>query len=89
MAGRFDGAGSSPSGLFGLASEVLTQVRRAKSERKLSMRTEVALATVTGPPSTVEAFALVEADLRAAGHITKLDLHPDEAVPQLTLTCTF
>ena len=65
--------------LLRLAGEALTQVRRAKSERKLSMRTEVPLAEVLGPAALLEQLALAADDLRAAGRIGKLDLLPDRS----------
>ena len=69
------------------AAAVLAQVRRAKSERSLSMRAEVALAAVLGPAATLERVALAQDDLTAAGRIAKLDLTP--AAGDLTVTCTF
>ncbi|MEU6082892.1 valine--tRNA ligase [Streptomyces sp. NPDC047108] len=55
--------------LLATASEVIAAVRRAKSEAKVSMRTDVARAVVSGPPTDLERFALVDADVRAAGRI--------------------
>jgi valyl-tRNA synthetase len=69
------------------AAAVLAQVRRAKSERSLSMRAEVALATVTGPPATLDRVALARDDLAASLRIAKLDL--TSADGNLTVTCTF
>jgi valyl-tRNA synthetase len=69
------------------AAAVLTQVRRAKSERSLSMRADVALASVRGRAQTLERVALVQADLAAAGRIAKLDLTPNAG--DLTVTCSF
>ncbi|HEX7745155.1 MAG TPA: valine--tRNA ligase [Micromonosporaceae bacterium] len=74
--------------LLPLAGAALSQVRRAKSERKLSMRTEVPLAEALGPASTLEQLALVADDLRAAGRIAKLDLLPDRT-PELVVACAF
>jgi valyl-tRNA synthetase len=70
------GADADPE-LLSLAGEALSQVRRAKSERKVSMRTEVPLAEVLGPAAMLEKLALAADDLRAAGRIGKLDLLPD------------
>ena len=62
-------AGALPSAV---ASAVLGDVRRAKSEAKRPLRTEVLRATVT---DTVERLAVLESvadDVRAAGRITEL-----------------
>jgi valyl-tRNA synthetase len=74
--------------LLSLAGEALSQVRRAKSERKLSMRTEIPLAEVLGPAAMLEKLAQVGDDLRSAGHIAKLDLLPDRT-PELVVACAF
>ncbi|MFG2191257.1 valine--tRNA ligase [Streptomyces sp. NPDC048639] len=55
--------------LLATASEVIAAVRRAKSEAKVSMRADVARAVVSGPRSALDRFALVDADVRAAGRI--------------------
>ena len=68
-------------------AKALSQVRRAKSGRSLSMRAEVALATVSAPPETLERLAAGQADLRAAGRIAKLDVTP--ASGDLTVVCEF
>ncbi len=67
--------------------KALSQVRRAKSGRSLSMRAEVALATVSAPTETLERLAAGQADLRAAGRIGKLDVAP--ASGDLTVVCEF
>ena len=70
------------------SAAALAQVRRAKSERSLSMRADVALATVARPGGRRwNGSPLAQADLRAAGRIAKLDLTP--AAGDLTVTCTF
>jgi valyl-tRNA synthetase len=56
------------------ATEVLTAVRRAKSEAKVSMRTEVHSTVVTAPPDVLARLALAETDVRAAGRIQQVDL---------------
>jgi valyl-tRNA synthetase len=71
--------------ILGAVSEALAQIRRAKSERKLSMRAEVPLATVRAPAATLAALAQAEDDLKAAGRITKLNL--EEAATPLTVHC--
>ncbi|MEO3775862.1 valine--tRNA ligase [Micromonospora sp. B11E3] len=74
--------------LLRLAGDALSQVRRAKSERKLSMRAEVPLAEALGPAALLDRLTLVADDLRAAGRIGKLDLLPDRT-PELVIACAF
>ncbi len=51
------------------ASQVITAVRRAKSQARLPLRTPVTLAVVTGPPAWLDAVRAAEADLAAAGRV--------------------
>ncbi|MEU6204717.1 valine--tRNA ligase [Micromonospora musae] len=74
--------------LLRLAGEALSQVRRAKSERKLSMKAEVPLAEALGPAALLEKLTLVSDDLRAAGRIGKLDLLPDRTT-ELVIASAF
>jgi valyl-tRNA synthetase len=74
--------------LLDLAGEALRQVRRAKSDRKLSMKTEVPLAEALGPAELLDRLELIEGDFRAAGRITKLDLLRDRT-PELVIACAF
>ncbi|MEG3634881.1 valine--tRNA ligase [Micromonospora palythoicola] len=74
--------------LLRLAADALGQVRRAKSERKLSMKAEVPLAEALGPAALLDQLTLVIDDLRAAGRIGKLDLLPDRT-PELVIACAF
>jgi valyl-tRNA synthetase len=83
---EFDDVRGAEPGLVDAVAEALGHVRRGKSERKLSMRAEVPLVTITGPPATVDLLARAEADLRAAGRIGKLDLIADDSATGLTVT---
>jgi valyl-tRNA synthetase len=59
-------AGDAPGGLIPLAGQVLTELRKTKTEAKLSLRTPITTATIT---HTAERLALLEpalADLRDA-----------------------
>ena len=56
---------------------VLAAVRKAKSEAKTSMRTDVATATVTGPQVSLDRVAQAAEDLRATGRIGVLDFRVD------------
>ena len=61
-----------------VASNTLMAARRAKTEAKRSMRTEIALMKVTDSTARLAALRLVEADLREAGAITALELSEGE-----------
>ncbi|MFF0720636.1 valine--tRNA ligase [Micromonospora sp. NPDC003816] len=80
--------GEGDPALLRLASDALGQVRRAKSERKLSMRAEVPLAEALGPAALLDQLTEVADDLRAAGRIGKLDLLPDRTT-ELVIACAF
>ncbi|MFT3877581.1 MAG: valine--tRNA ligase [Propioniciclava sp.] len=51
-------------------SAALIGIRGAKSNAKVSMKTEIAAITLSGPASSVANLTQVEADLRAVGRIT-------------------
>jgi valyl-tRNA synthetase len=74
--------------LLRVASAALTQVRRAKSERRLSMRADVPLAEALGPAEQLDRLARVAADVKAAGRIGRLDLLPGRT-PELVIACAF
>ncbi|BFU42370.1 valine--tRNA ligase [Krasilnikovia sp. MM14-A1004] len=76
------------AGLLDLAGEALRQIRRAKSDRKLSMKAEVPLAEALGPAAMLDRLARIEGDLKAAGKIGKLDRLPDRT-PELVIACAF
>ncbi len=61
--------GVDPAMLVAVAA-ALAGLRGVKSQAKVSMRTELAHAEVTGPPATVALAAQAESDLRAAGRVT-------------------
>ncbi|MDX3071429.1 valine--tRNA ligase [Streptomyces sp. MI02-7b] len=58
------------------ARAAVTAVRRAKSEARLSMRTDVAGLVVTGPAAALARFALVADEVRAAGRAGSVELAP-------------
>lgn len=66
-----------------VASEVLRQVRKAKSEARLSMRAEVSRLTVSGPE--VALVRLAQDDLCGAGNVEEFVLHEG---PALTVEVT-
>ncbi len=64
-----------------VASDVIAAVRKAKSEAKLSMRTEVASVRVSAPAAILDRVSRAEPDLRAAARTAKIERvasdHPD------------
>jgi valyl-tRNA synthetase len=54
------------------ASAVIATVRKAKSEAKLSMRTEVPSITIEAPTTVLSRAHLAESDLKSAGRITEI-----------------
>ncbi|BCY14935.1 valine--tRNA ligase [Actinoplanes sp. L3-i22] len=81
-------APDSEPALLDLAGDALRQVRKAKSDRKLSMRAEVPLAEALGPGPLLDQLKLIEGDVQAAGRITRLDLLPGRT-PELIIACAF
>lgn len=63
---------SGDAGLLPAASEVIRVVRKAKSEARLSMRTDVPRVEVAAPAEPAEAIRSVEGDLRNAGRIGEI-----------------
>ncbi|HWH01956.1 MAG TPA: valine--tRNA ligase [Pilimelia sp.] len=80
-------AGGDPA-VLRVAGEALRQVRRAKSQRSLSMKTDVPLAEALGPAAQLEVLASAADDLRAAGRIGTLDLLPGRTT-ELVVACAF
>jgi len=68
--------GDAEPALLALMGDALSQVRKAKSEAKVSMRTEVATAVVRGPAPQLHILATATDDLRSAGKIADLRLEP-------------
>ncbi len=81
-------AGTDPI-VLDVASEVLGQVRRAKSEAKLSQRTAVARVVIRDTPQRLEALRAAEDDLSDAGSIAELVYEEaDEISVEVTLAQT-
>ena len=66
-------AGDSEPELLTVAAWALTNVRKAKTERQLSMRAAVAKATISAPAEQLALLRQVETDLREAGSIADLE----------------
>jgi valyl-tRNA synthetase len=69
--------------LLGAVGSALAVIRGAKTAAKVSMRTEVTQAVLTGPGPLVELLRGAEADLRGAGRIGALELRAGDG--ELTL----
>jgi valyl-tRNA synthetase len=69
----------------------LGRIRRAKSERSLSMRAEVSRVQVSGPPAVIAHVQAGATDLKAAGRISELAFTetPTTAGGELGVVCTF
>ena len=74
-AGADAGADAGDPAVLAAASEVLGQVRRAKSEARRKLRTPVESAHVTAPAEFLEALAAATGDLCDAGNIVELVLN--------------
>jgi valyl-tRNA synthetase len=80
------GAGAGDPAVLQTAATVLGQIRKAKSEAKVSMRAEAAQVIVRGPDD--ELMRASAGDLRAAGSITTLSFVPTpggEVTTEVTL----
>ncbi len=62
------------------AAAVLGAIRKRKSEEQRPLKTPVARAVVRGPQALLSLLGDVEADLRAAGFIERLETGPAEAL---------
>lgn len=60
-------------GVLDIASQVLSEIRKAKTGAKKSLRTEVERLVVRGTPETLEALRLAEDDLKNAGNVSSLE----------------
>ncbi|MFL6136672.1 MAG: valine--tRNA ligase [Frankiaceae bacterium] len=72
------------AGLLRALCGALSLVRKAKSDRQLSMRTDVRDVTVRGPRESLDLIALAADDLRGAGHVAELSL--TEAAGELSVS---
>jgi valyl-tRNA synthetase len=63
-------AGDGDPDLLAAVSSVLVTIRGAKSQAKVSMRTEITEAHFSGSAAGLTHLRSVETDLRAVGHIT-------------------
>ena len=75
-----------PAAILHDTSTVLMGVRKAKSEAKTSMRTDVAVASVTGSQEMLDRVAQATDDLKATGHIAELDFSPGDGPLRVAVT---
>ena len=82
---ELDAAGASEtSAVLDAAADVLSAIRRAKTEAKVGMKTPVARVEVRDTAERIAALRTAEADLREAGVVTDFDLA--EGPPSITVT---
>ena len=70
-----DHASESNPLIVSIASDVMSHVRRAKSDARVSMKAEVKSVTVTDKAERLEALLLVQPDFCQAGHVNELTTH--------------
>ncbi len=73
-----DGSAGGELAVLADASIVLSGIRKAKSEAKVSMRTEVSTAVVSGPSDAVKRIEAAADDLVAAGRVEAMSFMPGE-----------
>ena len=79
-------AGDADQALLDVAGEILSEVRRAKTEAKQSLRTEADRVVVSDTEDRLALISLAGADVSDAGRITELVLQPGEStVVEVTL----
>ncbi len=78
VAAEVTAAGGGDPRLLSDVSVVLSQIRKAKSEAKASMRADVARVVLRGPAETLDRVMAAGDDLRAAGRIAELVAEPAE-----------
>jgi valyl-tRNA synthetase len=64
--------------IVSVASGVMSHIRRAKSDAKVSMKEEVSRVIVTDKPERLDALLLIQPDLCQAGHINDLVTNPGD-----------
>jgi valyl-tRNA synthetase len=72
-----------------VAAAVLAEVRKAKSDAKVSMRAPVARLAVTASPEVLGAFEAACADVAAAGNVAEVHTAAadgDTAAPRVEVT---
>jgi valyl-tRNA synthetase len=70
------GADEAAEAALQLATDMLGEIRKRKSEAQRPMRTPVARLSLRLPAERAAAFAAVRADVEAAGYVQRIDLAP-------------
>jgi valyl-tRNA synthetase len=70
-------------GVLATVGEALAGVRKAKSEAKVGMRSEVSRIELAGPEGWTQRVRAAEADLRAAGRITGALDYAEAEIPEV------
>ncbi|MDD2857417.1 MAG: valine--tRNA ligase [Candidatus Nanopelagicales bacterium] len=73
-------AGDGDVALIGDVAEALSQIRKSKSDAKVSMRAAIESATISATDAQSARLRSAEADLRAAGSIAELAFAPGEVL---------
>src|SRR5262245_1025889 len=81
-------AGDADGAVLDSVSQVLEAIRKAKSDARVSMRTEVSSVVVRGSVQALEQLGEATRDLRSAGRIEQLDLLDVGADAPLTVDVT-
>jgi valyl-tRNA synthetase len=63
-------------GVLAAAVAAIAAVRKAKTQAQVPLRTPARALTVTGPAGQLDQLSLAAPDLRAAGHLDRVDLRP-------------
>ena len=66
--------------------EIMTSIRRAKTEAKTSQKTKVARASVVIPPAVMASFELGRADLTEAGSVLEWSITADAAADGISVS---
>ena len=66
-----------PAEFLETVSQALSEIRRTKTEAKVSQRTEVVKATLRASQADIDTIAAAQSDLQAAGRVTELVLDVD------------
>jgi valyl-tRNA synthetase len=72
--------GAGQPALLAVAADALGEIRKAKTEAKRSLRTDVVRATITDTPERLAALRAAESDLREAGRLAELVLLEGEGL---------
>ncbi len=76
--GRRGAAERGDAALLEPVSAILTSIRRAKTDAKVSQRAAVEIVAVSGPPAVLAALAAAEGDLRDAGSVVSFSVSDGE-----------